>query len=663
MKKLALFAAILSLALLGSLYAQDANNDALDAPPDIIIDENNPGLAFLDQATEAKLRANNIADLSRVIILCQRAKRAGLVGENLEYCDQLLASTHLQRGLFFAQQLLTPANIRAGDWQDVRQAALDDLEEAVAVIANHPAAYLRIAQLNMLPDGNEDRAKTALKLAIQTGKEDSALQVQAVLLLADLEQDAEKRETVLAEAAKDGNPEIVFLHSLALFELNRNDEAAEVLQKMLETDQGNAGLHERVIALLSEFREYEPAIVVLDMLQDQVQDADRRNRLELLRAEIFAKMERYDDAFAILNGLLETSQNNRELSLLALLLRSATHLAMYNFEEALKDVEAAEEFHPTLIPVLEHKYKIFIEMENYAEALAVIKQLRTVEDRPHFALREIIVLAELEQYDDAIAVVQRLQDEYPEDGSQWITLLVEIYLKKEDYEKAFDLVAEQLKGYPDDLRWIITKAKVLSAQEHWDDAVSWLELYLEDHPDSMEVQLELVSTLFRQKRFGAARERVQSLLEKHPGNVILLHFDSQASISLGLHAEAIAVLEQLVELDSEDYTSINNLAWILCTSPKDEVRDGARAVELAERAAELSRHRRAFVLSTLAAAYAEIGDFEKAREISVKSVEVANAERGMTEKERQDMLEHLQKEWDAFIQDLPFRELLDEEEP
>ena len=431
MKQLSLFAfaVILLFALLGnvptqSLYAQGTDADSADVLPDIIIDENNPGLAFLDQATEAKLRANSIEDLGRVIILCQRAKRAGLIGENLEYCNQLLASTHLQRGLFFAQQLLTPGNIRVGDWQDIRQAALDDLEVAVAVIKDQPAAYLRLAQLNMLPGGNDERAKEALNLAIQTCKEDSALQVQAVLLLADLEPDAEKRETTLAEAAKDGNPEIVFLHSLALFELKRNDEATEVLQKMLESDQGNSGLYERVISLLSEFREYESALTVLDMLRDKVQDANRQHRLELLRAEILAKMERYDDAFAILDKLLEPSQDNRELSLLALLLRSATHLAMYNFDEALKDAEMAEQIHPTLIPVLEHKYKIFIEMENYTEALAVVKQLQTIEDRPHFALREIIVLAELEQYDDAIAVVQRLRDEYPEDESQWLTLLV-----------------------------------------------------------------------------------------------------------------------------------------------------------------------------------------------------------------------------------------------
>jgi len=66
------------------------------------------------------------------------------------------------------------------------------------------------------------------------------------------------------------------------------------------------------------------------------------------------------------------------------------------------------------------------------------------------------------------------------------------------------------------------------------------------------------------------------------------------------------------------------------------------------------------VLSTLAAAYAEAGDFEKAREISLKSVEVAKTEKNKTEEERQELLEHLQKEWNCFEQNLPFRELLED---
>jgi tetratricopeptide (TPR) repeat protein len=58
--------------------------------------------------------------------------------------------------------------------------------------------------------------------------------------------------------------------------------------------------------------------------------------------------------------------------------------------------------------------------------------------------------------------------------------------------------------------------------------------------------------------------------------------------------------------------ALNQLAWILSTSPNFKLRDGKKAVELAERASELTQNKRPDVLTTLAAAYAEIGQFEKA---------------------------------------------------
>ena len=54
---------------------------------------------------------------------------------------------------------------------------------------------------------------------------------------------------------------------------------------------------------------------------------------------------------------------------------------------------------------------------------------------------------------------------------------------------------------------------------------------------------------------------------------------------------------------------------MLATSPDDKVRDGKRAVELATKAAELSSYTVPHILSTLAAAYAETGDFENGQEV------------------------------------------------
>jgi len=47
---------------------------------------------------------------------------------------------------------------------------------------------------------------------------------------------------------------------------------------------------------------------------------------------------------------------------------------------------------------------------------------------------------------------------------------------------------------------------------------------------------------------------------------------------------------------------LNNFAWVLATSPNDEVRSGKRSDELASKACEVTKYEQPHILSTLAAA-------------------------------------------------------------
>jgi hypothetical protein len=78
----------------------------------------------------------------------------------------------------------------------------------------------------------------------------------------------------------------------------------------------------------------------------------------------------------------------------------------------------------------------------------------------------------------------------------------------------------------------------------------------------------------------------------------------------------------------------NNLAWLLATYPETSVRNGARAVEMAQRAVRLSGGKDPMFIGTLAAAYAEAGRFdeaiatgEKARALALADGKVELAER------------------------------------
>ena len=69
-------------------------------------------------------------------------------------------------------------------------------------------------------------------------------------------------------------------------------------------------------------------------------------------------------------------------------------------------------------------------------------------------------------------------------------------------------------------------------------------------------------------------------------------------------------------MDPNDPIALNDLAWILTIADKLELRDGEEAMRLAKKAVELTQTSEPVIIGTLAAAYAQTGQFSNAVEMA-----------------------------------------------
>jgi len=143
------------------------------------------------------------------------------------------------------------------------------------------------------------------------------------------------------------------------------------------------------------------------------------------------------------------------------------------------------------------------------------------------------------------------------------------------------------------------------------------------NPRNAEYHHQLGQLLIKQARWREAAETFSTVLDFAPNDL-----DSHLSLAiilphLGRTKEAVLHLEAVVQIYPDDAEALNNFAWLLATCPDANLRNGARAVLLAERACALTDYRETMFVGTLAAAYAEAGRFDEAMATAQKAIALA----------------------------------------
>ncbi len=164
----------------------------------------------------------------------------------------------------------------------------------------------------------------------------------------------------------------------------------------------------------------------------------------------------------------------------------------------------------------------------------------------------------------------------------------------------------------------------LSLEGRFAEADAQFLAALKMEPDDGPVRKAYAEALRIEGRLPEAIHKMQL------GAILQPNVQTRMELSSWFHAagdsrEAVSQLRQALVLNPDYAEALNNLAWILATSPHDSLRNGAEAVNDAEKACRLTSYERPEMISALAAAYAETGNFPQAIATVESAIQVATA--------------------------------------
>ena len=190
--------------------------------------------------------------------------------------------------------------------------------------------------------------------------------------------------------------------------------------------------------------------------------------------------------------------------------------------------------------------------------------------------------------------------------------LARLLLEKGEINEALDHYQRAIEIRPSDADAHNNYGSALRELGQIDNAKHEYEIALTLRPDYIEARLNLATVILQKGQTAEAIAQFEEAKRIQPNDPTVHTSLGTALMKSGRVAEAVAEFSRALQLAPDDLAAMNSLAWLLATAPDAEIRDGTRAVELAERANESTLRADPVILHTLAAAYAEAGRFDDA---------------------------------------------------
>jgi len=334
--------------------------------------------------------------------------------------------------------------------------------------------------------------------------------------------------------------------------------------------------------------------------------------------------------------------------------RGLFHLLTDEFAKAREDLEAAIDADPEDAS-LQEALGLSLMMDEQLDAAqaAFDRAIKLAPDSSGAFLQRARVRALRGDRPEAIADLDKAIRIAPDEVLP-LVLRARIHQQGGDSDSAAADLRRVLDKHPDHPAALELRGLIAAERNDYPAAIADFRKLVAQKPDDAVLVGQLGMLYLAAKQPRQAIRRFSRSIELDATNFGSWRGRSDAEISIGDHTAALADLEKALELKPEDSGVLNNLAWLLATSPDDAIRDGKRAIELARKACEETSWKQPHIISTLAAGYAEAGDFAEARRYSRQAVDADDSP--------PEIKKQLEGELANYVAEKPWRERQEQEE-
>ena len=301
----------------------------------------------------------------------------------------------------------------------------------------------------------------------------------------------------------------------------------------------------------------------------------------------------------------------------------AAFAAQGRFEEAIENFRKAIQINPNNAKALNNlgialaaQGRVEEAIENYRRAIQINPNFSEALDNLGIALAAQGRVEEaIENYRQAIRINPNFSEALDNLG---IALTA-----KGRVDEAIQNFRQAIRINPHYAEALNNLGAALAAQGRVDEAIDSFRQAIQSKPNFSEALDNLGIALAARGQFDEAIENYRQAIQSNPNRPETFVHLGMTLGQLGRTREAVAQYREALRLNPNLALALNNLAWVLATSPDDGLRDGAEAVRLAERACELTHYGEPLFIRTLAAAYAEAGRFPEAVTTAEKAEQLA----------------------------------------